>query len=54
VSRTIARALGSAARRDGLAPATTEEQLAAAIDATMWRAEYRPVVALEPGETGEP
>jgi malate dehydrogenase (oxaloacetate-decarboxylating) len=54
VSRTIALAVGSAAQRDGLAPATTEEQLAAAIDATMWRAEYRPVVALEPGETGEP
>jgi hypothetical protein len=36
------------------APETTEAQLVAAIDATMWRAEYRPVLALEPGEAGEP
>ncbi len=54
VSRRIAIAVGSRAQLDGLAPETTEAQLVAAIDATMWRAEYRPVLPLEPGETGEP
>jgi malate dehydrogenase (oxaloacetate-decarboxylating) len=44
VSRSIAIAVGMQAQRDGLAPATSEDDLAAAIDSMMWQAEYRPFV----------
>jgi malate dehydrogenase (oxaloacetate-decarboxylating) len=44
VSRRIAVAVGAQAQAEGLAPATTPEDLADAIDSLMWRAEYRPYV----------
>ncbi|MGA9275467.1 NAD-dependent malic enzyme [Ilumatobacter sp.] len=42
VSRKIAVAVGAEAQRQGVAPETTPEELDAAVEATMWRAEYRP------------
>jgi malate dehydrogenase (oxaloacetate-decarboxylating) len=42
VSRRIALAVGAQAQAQGLAPASSEEELAAAVDRTMWTAEYRP------------
>jgi malate dehydrogenase (oxaloacetate-decarboxylating) len=44
VSRSIAVAVGAQAQAEGLAPATTPEDLADAIDSMIWRAEYRPYV----------
>jgi malate dehydrogenase (oxaloacetate-decarboxylating) len=44
VSRSIAVAVGAQAQEEGLAPATTPEDLADAIDSMIWRAEYRPYV----------
>lgn len=42
VSRSIAIAVGQAAQDEGLAPTTTPAELEAAVDRTMWSAEYRP------------
>jgi len=44
VSRSIALAVGAQAQREGLAPASSEEDLAATIDSMMWQPEYRPYV----------
>jgi malate dehydrogenase (oxaloacetate-decarboxylating) len=45
VSRSIALAVAAKAQEQGLAPTSTAEELTDAIDATMWRAEYRPYVS---------
>ena len=42
VSRAIAIAVGAQAQAQGLAPATSEAELVAAVDAKMWQPEYRP------------
>jgi malate dehydrogenase (oxaloacetate-decarboxylating) len=44
VSRAIGIAVAKAAQTDGVAPATTEADLVAAVDDTMWFPEYRPYV----------
>ncbi|HPU39949.1 MAG TPA: malic enzyme-like NAD(P)-binding protein, partial [Microthrixaceae bacterium] len=44
VGRAIAIAVAKAAVDDGVAPTATEDQLAAAVDATMWFPEYVPYV----------
>lgn len=43
VSRQVALAVGAEAQRVGLAEATTAEELARRIDATMWRPDYPPL-----------
>ena len=45
VSRAIALAVAAKAQEQGLAPTSTAEELADLIDATMWKAEYRPYVS---------
>jgi malate dehydrogenase (oxaloacetate-decarboxylating) len=45
VSRRIAIAVGTTAVEQGHADAATPEEIEAAVDATMWRPEYRPYVA---------
>jgi malate dehydrogenase (oxaloacetate-decarboxylating) len=45
VSRSIAKAVGAKAIEQGHADALTDTQLDEAIDAKMWRPEYRPYVA---------
>jgi malate dehydrogenase (oxaloacetate-decarboxylating) len=45
VSRAIALAVAAQAQAQGLAPTSTPEALADAIDATMWQAEYPPYVS---------
>jgi len=45
VSRAIALAVAAQAQEQGLAPTSTADALADAIDATMWQAEYRPYVS---------
>ncbi|MGI8937398.1 MAG: NAD-dependent malic enzyme [Iamia sp.] len=47
VSRSIAEAVAAQAQEEGLAPSTSADELSAAIDATMWQAEYRPYVAAD-------
>lgn len=41
VSRAIAVAVAVAAQEQGLAPATSTDELADLVDSTMWQAEYR-------------
>ena len=44
MSRAIALAVAAQAQEQGLAPTSTPEELAEAIDSAMWQAEYRPFV----------
>lgn len=44
VSRAIAIAVGARAQSEDLAPATSPDELEAAVDATVWKPEYRPFV----------
>jgi malate dehydrogenase (oxaloacetate-decarboxylating) len=44
VSRSIALAVGAQAQREGLAPASSEDDLADAIDSMMWEPAYRPYI----------
>ena len=45
MSRAIASPSPRKAQEQGLAPTSTADELADAIDATMWKAEYRPYVS---------
>ncbi len=46
VGRAIAIAVGKAAIADGLAPACTDDELTAKVDAKMWQPDYEPYVAV--------